>query len=56
MNQTATFNKCICNLTPEVRDTLQPLYNTVCYDTVLDKTQFKDGSQKCIDYIEYTEK
>ena len=33
-------------------DTLQPLYNTVHYNTVLDITQFKDGSQKCIDYIE----
>ena len=32
--------------------TLQPLYNTVCYNTVLDIIQFKDGSQKCIDYIE----
>ena len=32
--------------------TLQPLYNRVCYNTVLDITQFKDGSQKCIDYIE----
>ena len=32
--------------------TLQPLYNTVCYNTVLDKTWFKDGSKKCIDYIE----
>ena len=32
--------------------TLQPLYNTVCYNTVLDITWFKDGSQKCIDYIE----
>ena len=32
-------------------NTLQPLYNTVCYNTVLD-TQFKGGSQKCIDYIE----
>ena len=28
-------------------NTLQPLYNTV-----LDITRFKDGSQKCIDYIE----
>ena len=27
--------------------TLEPLYNMV-----LDVTQFKDGSQKCIDYIE----
>ena len=32
--------------------TLQPLYNTICYNTVLDITWFKDGSQKCIDYIE----
>ena len=33
-------------------NTLQPLYNTVHYNTVLDITLFKDGSQKCIDYIE----
>ena len=33
-------------------DTLQPLYNTVRYNMVLDTTWFKDGSQKCIDYIE----
>ena len=32
--------------------TLQPLYNTVHYNTVLDITRFEDGSQKCIDYIE----
>ena len=32
--------------------TLQPLYNMVRYNTVLDITRFKDGSQKCIDYIE----
>ena len=32
--------------------TLRPLYNTVCYNMVLDITQFKDGSLKCIDYIE----
>ena len=32
--------------------TLQPLYNMVHYNTVLDITRFKDGSQKCIDYIE----
>ena len=32
--------------------TRQPLYNTVRYNTVLDITRFKDGSQKCIDYIE----
>ena len=27
----------------------------VCYNTVLDITRFKDGSQKCIDYIEKQE-
>ena len=32
--------------------TLQPLYNTARYNTVLDITRLKDGSQKCIDYIE----
>ena len=32
--------------------TLQPLYNTVRFNTVLDITRFKDGFQKCIDYIE----
>ena len=32
--------------------TLQPLYNMVHYNTVLDITWFKDGSQKCTDYIE----
>ena len=32
--------------------TLQPLYNTVRYNAVLDIIRFKDGSQKCIDYIE----
>ena len=32
--------------------TLQPLYNTARYNTVLHITRFKDGSQKCIDYIE----
>ena len=26
MNRTATFNKCICNLTPEVRDILKILW------------------------------
>ena len=35
-----------------ITSTLQPLYNTVRYNTVLDITWFKDGSQKCIDYIE----
>ena len=32
--------------------TLQSLYNTVRYNTVLDITRFKDRSQKCKDYIE----
>ena len=35
-----------------VHTTLQPLYNTVRYNMVLDITRFKDGSHKCIDYIE----
>ena len=33
-------------------DTHKTLYNTVRYKTVLDTTRFKDGSQKCKDYIE----
>ena len=28
MNRTATFNKCICNLTPEVRDRLKILWKS----------------------------
>ena len=32
--------------------TPQPLYNMVRYNTVLCIIRFKDGSQKCIDYIE----
>ena len=32
--------------------TLQPLYNKIRYNRVLDVTRSKDGSQKCIDYIE----
>ena len=35
-----------------IPNTLQPLYYTVRYNTDLDITRFKDGSQKCIDYIE----
>ena len=35
-----------------LRNTIQPLYNTVHYNTVRDITRFKDGSQKCKDYIE----
>ena len=38
--------KCSCRSSPS---TLQPLYNKVRYNTVLDITLFKDGSQKCID-------
>ena len=30
----------------------KPLYNTIHYKMVLDITQFKDGPQKCIDYLE----
>ena len=33
-------------------NTPRPLYNTVRYNTVLTISRFKDGSQKCIDYIE----
>ena len=33
-------------------NTLQPLYNMVHYNTVLDITLFKNGPQKCINYIE----
>ena len=44
---TKIFKCCGCIVT-----TSQPLHNTVCYNTVLDITQFKDGPQKCIDYIE----
>ena len=32
--------------------TLQPLYNKVCYNMVLDIKWIRDGSQNCIDYIE----
>ena len=35
-----------------MKHTLQPLYNLVHYNTAFDITCFKDGSQKCIDYIE----
>ena len=34
------------------RSTPQPFYNTICYNTVLDITWFKNGTQKCINYIE----
>ena len=37
--------------TSSISNTLQPLYNTVRYNTIFDITRFKDGSQKCIDYI-----
>ena len=32
--------------------THKSLYNTVCYNMVLDITRFKDRPQKCIDFIE----
>ena len=35
-----------------VTSTHKLLYNTIRYNTVLDITRFKDGSQKCKDYIE----
>ena len=34
----------------KIKYTLQSLYNTFRYNTVLDITRFKDGSQKCIPY------
>ena len=40
------------NMKTHVIGTLQPPYNMVRYNMVLDITRFKDGSQKCIDYIE----
>ena len=33
-------------------NTLQPFYNMVPYNMVFGITRLKDGSQKCIDYIE----
>ena len=50
---TPCFSEHTCEFNLLSKDnTLKPLYNTVHYNTVLDITQFKDGSQKCIDYIE----
>ena len=43
----ARINGLVCD-----ENTLQPLYNMVHYNMVLDITQFKDGFQKCIDYID----
>ena len=34
------------------KSTLESFYNTIRYNTVLDITRFKDGSQKYINYIE----
>ena len=31
---------------------IELLYNTLCYNMVLNITQFKDGPQKCVDYTE----
>ena len=47
-----TLKKQTNTHTLSYENTLQPLYNTVRYNTVLDITRFKDRSQKCIDYIE----
>ena len=44
-------NKAEMHIHKKLEYTLQ-LYNTARYNTVLDITRFKDGSQKCIDYIE----
>ena len=41
----------LCNQNSSIQYTLQPLYNMVCYNMVLDITWLKDGSQKYIDYI-----
>ena len=35
-----------------VINTLKPHYNTIQYNTVLGIAGYKDGPQKCIDYIE----
>ena len=37
--------------TPQPLNIHIPLYNTVCYNMVLDITWFKDGPQKSVDYI-----
>ena len=42
----------IKNINQNKTSTLQPLYSIFRYNMVLDITQFKDGSQKCIDYFE----
>ena len=39
-------------LTEKIIKIVSSKIHYTCYDTVLDITQFKDGSQKCIDYIE----
>ena len=36
--------------------THKPLYNTLHYNTILNVTPFKDGSQKCINYIKNNHK
>ena len=48
-----SFYHNIKGIIPEAKvSTPQPLYNTVRYNTVLYIALFKDGSKKCIDYIE----
>ena len=47
-----THNICFRQEIRKNISTLQPLYNMAHYNTVLDITRLKDGSQKCIDYIE----
>ena len=50
----AIFNRVLCQFRAETpfQRMVQPLYNTVYYNTVLDITRLKDGFQKCVDYIE----
>ena len=47
-----SFLPCLYEYQAYPSYTIQPVYNMVHYNTVLDITRFKDGSQKCIDYIE----
>ena len=46
------LNSDVLALDRRLLNILQDLFNTVHYSTVLDITQFKDGFQNCIDYIE----
>ena len=51
MSRSVGFCMCLTSIvTLEIHHNF--FYNTVRYNTVLDIKQFKDGPQKCIDYIE----